>query len=127
MRRAAGKDVLLIERFDRTHTKDGWTRHLMVSALTMLGLDEMMARYASYEDLAELIRHRFTDSKDNNFRVVTASSMALFTRASRFRWWRQNANFRSCADVRFREAANTAAVTGMSAQSGNDFRCGAGS
>lgn len=61
---AAHKDVLLIERFDRTHTKDGWTRHDMVSALTMLGLDEMMARYASYEDLAELIRHRFTDPKD---------------------------------------------------------------
>jgi serine/threonine-protein kinase HipA len=64
MTRAAHKDVLLIERFDRRHTKDGWTRHAMVSALTMLGLDEMMARYASYEDLAELIRHRFTDPKD---------------------------------------------------------------
>ena len=64
MTRAAGKDVLLIERFDRTHTKDGWTRHPMVSALTMLGLDEMMARYASYEDLAELIRHRFAHPKD---------------------------------------------------------------
>ncbi|UYZ10756.1 type II toxin-antitoxin system HipA family toxin [Agrobacterium salinitolerans] len=62
--RAAHKDVLLIERFDRTHTKDGWTRHAMVSALTILGLDEMMARYASYEDLAELIRHRFTDPRD---------------------------------------------------------------
>lgn len=64
MTRAAHKDVLLIERFDRTHTKHGWTRHAMVSALTMLGLDEMMARYASYEDLAELIRHRFIDPKD---------------------------------------------------------------
>jgi serine/threonine-protein kinase HipA len=64
MTRAAQKDVLLIERFDRTHTKDGWARRAMVSALTMLGLDEMMARYASYEDLAELIRHRFTDAKD---------------------------------------------------------------
>lgn len=64
MIRAAHKDVLLIERFDRTHTKDGWMRRAMVSALTMLGLDEMMARYASYEDLAELIRHRFTDPKD---------------------------------------------------------------
>ncbi|WP_123194739.1 type II toxin-antitoxin system HipA family toxin [Pannonibacter phragmitetus] len=61
--RAAHKDVLLIERFDRTLAKDGWTRHAMVSGLTMLGLDEMMARYASYEDLAELIRHRFTDPK----------------------------------------------------------------
>ncbi|MDI6834881.1 MAG: type II toxin-antitoxin system HipA family toxin [Rhizobiaceae bacterium] len=64
MTRTAHKDVLLIERFDRTHTKDGWTRKAMVSALTMLGLDEMMARYASYEDLAELIRHRFTNAKD---------------------------------------------------------------
>ncbi|MBY2946998.1 type II toxin-antitoxin system HipA family toxin [Rhizobium leguminosarum] len=64
MTRAAQKDVLLIERFDRTHTTDGWRRHAMVSALTMLGLDEMMARYASYEDLAELIRRRFTAPKD---------------------------------------------------------------
>ncbi|MCX7329650.1 MAG: HipA domain-containing protein [Hyphomicrobiales bacterium] len=63
MTRAAHKDVLLIERFDRTPTRDGWTRQAMVSALTMLGLDEMMARYASYEDLAELIRHRFTNPK----------------------------------------------------------------
>ncbi|MDP9980599.1 serine/threonine-protein kinase HipA [Agrobacterium tumefaciens] len=64
MTRAAHKDVLLIERFDRTRTDNGWTRQAMVSALTMLGLDEMMARYASYEDLAELIRHRFTNPKD---------------------------------------------------------------
>ena len=28
----------------------------MISALTLLGLDEMMARYASYSDLAEKIR-----------------------------------------------------------------------
>ncbi|QEE43446.1 type II toxin-antitoxin system HipA family toxin (plasmid) [Rhizobium sp. WL3] len=64
MARAAHKDVLLVERFDRQHTQEGWTRYAMVSALTMLGLDEMMARYASYEDFAELIRHRFTDPKD---------------------------------------------------------------
>jgi len=56
------KDVLLIERFDRVHSEAGWQRKLMVSALTMLALDEMMARYASYEDLAELIRHRFADA-----------------------------------------------------------------
>ena len=60
----AGKDVLLIERFDRTKGKTGWQRRALVSALTMLALDEMEARYASYEDLAELIRHRFTDPKD---------------------------------------------------------------
>lgn len=35
----------------------------MVSALTLLGLDEMMARYASYQELATIIRHRFTDPK----------------------------------------------------------------
>lgn len=60
---AAGKDVLLIDRFDRIKSGAGWQRKAMVSALTMLGLDEMMARYASYEDLAEVIRHRFTDPK----------------------------------------------------------------
>ena len=59
---ALQKDVLLIERFDRIKSNAGWQRHLMVSALSMLALDEMMARYASYEDLAELIRHRFADA-----------------------------------------------------------------
>lgn len=61
---AAGKDVLLIERFDRVKSAAGWQRRAMVSALTMLGLDEMMARYASYEDFAEIIRHRFTEPKE---------------------------------------------------------------
>jgi serine/threonine-protein kinase HipA len=60
---ASGKEVLLIERFDREKTKSGWHRRLMVSALTMLELDEMMARYASYEELATVIRHRFTEPK----------------------------------------------------------------
>ena len=36
----------------------------MVSALTLLALDEMMARYASYQDLAERVRQRFTDAQD---------------------------------------------------------------
>jgi serine/threonine-protein kinase HipA len=63
LERAAGKDVILIERFDRQRTGDGWCRRAMVSALTLLGLDEMMARYASYEDLATVIRHRFVSPK----------------------------------------------------------------
>ena len=63
MRRTAGKDVILIERFDRRRVKQGWERRAMVSALTILGLDEMEARYASYEDLAETIRHRFREPK----------------------------------------------------------------
>lgn len=57
---AAGRDVLLIERFDRRRAANGWHRRAMVSALTIFGLDELMARYASYQDLAEIIRHRFT-------------------------------------------------------------------
>ena len=59
LRKAGGKDVLLIERFDREKAADGWRRRAMVSALTLLGLDEMLARYAAYEDLATIIRHRF--------------------------------------------------------------------
>ena len=62
--KAANKDVLLIERFDRQPKEGNWSRKAMVSALTLLGLDDMMARYASYETLAEIIRHRFTDPKD---------------------------------------------------------------
>ncbi|KAA9129587.1 type II toxin-antitoxin system HipA family toxin [Marinihelvus fidelis] len=60
---AANRDVLLIERFDRRPKDETWTRRAMVSALTLLGLDDMMARYSSYETLAEIIRHRFTHPK----------------------------------------------------------------
>lgn len=62
--KAAGKDVLLIERFDRIALDSRWGRKLMVSALTLFGLTDMTARYASYEDLAEIIRYRFTQPKE---------------------------------------------------------------
>ncbi|MBK5232246.1 MAG: type II toxin-antitoxin system HipA family toxin [Thermoleophilia bacterium] len=52
------KKVLLVDRFDRQ--SDG-SRRAMVSALTILGLDEIGARYASYAKLAEIIRHRFSN------------------------------------------------------------------
>lgn len=64
MTSAANKDVLLMQRFDRERTKNGWTRKAMVSALTLFGLDDMMARYASYETVAEIIRHRFANPKE---------------------------------------------------------------
>jgi len=64
MVRAANKDVLLIARFDRLYNGEDWTRKCMVSALTLFGLDDMMARYASYESFAEIIRHRFSNPKD---------------------------------------------------------------
>lgn len=59
--RSAGKDVLLVERFDRVG-RTGQRRQL-ISALTILGLDEMMARYATYPDLATAIRFGFTEPK----------------------------------------------------------------
>lgn len=61
--RASDKHVLLVERFDRIKTSNGWFRKALVSVLTVLGLDEMEARYASYADLAEQVRLRFTQSK----------------------------------------------------------------
>lgn len=62
--KAANKDVLVVERFDRVASKAGWARKSIVSALTLFALDDMMARYASYETLAEIIRHRFTKPKE---------------------------------------------------------------
>lgn len=58
---AMDSDVLLVERFDRpgyANELDSDERRAAVSALTLLGLDEMLARYASYEDFAEILRVR---------------------------------------------------------------------
>jgi serine/threonine-protein kinase HipA len=55
------RDVLLVDRFDRipgTHR-----RRALVSALTLLGLGETYARYATYPDLAQTIRIRFADPR----------------------------------------------------------------
>lgn len=60
LQHVGGKDILLVERFDRERVDGKWQRRAMVSALTLFGLDEMMARYASYEELATIIRHRFS-------------------------------------------------------------------
>ncbi|MCI2239625.1 type II toxin-antitoxin system HipA family toxin [Paenibacillus sp. TRM 82003] len=59
--RAAGKDVLLVERFDReaVHAPDGTaahTRKSMISMLTVLGVSEMGSRHTSYAQLADEIR-----------------------------------------------------------------------
>lgn len=68
LERSLGRHVLLVQRFDRYRTDDGersgWGRRAMVSALTLLGLDEMMGRYASYETLADVIRQRFDAPRD---------------------------------------------------------------
>ncbi len=75
-----GRDVLLVERFDRVPGTQ--QRRALVSALTILQLDEMMARYASYASLAQIIRERFTDSRASlrelfariTFNILTGNS-----------------------------------------------------
>ncbi len=62
IKKSSNKDVLLIERFDRIKSSQGWLRQNMISALTIFGFDEMEAMYASYEILSETIRHKFYDS-----------------------------------------------------------------
>lgn len=57
--RSSDRNVLLVDRFDRP---GGGQRKLVVSALTILGLDELTgARYGSYVHLADQIRARFRD------------------------------------------------------------------
>jgi serine/threonine-protein kinase HipA len=57
------KTVLLVERFDRL--PDTHERRSLVSALTMLGLNELAARHASYADLAQIMRASFMDPSAN--------------------------------------------------------------
>lgn len=54
-----GRDVLVIERFDRPAVG---SRRIIVSALTMLGLDEIEGRYATYPDLLDVLRRTGTDA-----------------------------------------------------------------
>ncbi|WP_164617836.1 HipA domain-containing protein, partial [Pseudomonas viridiflava] len=63
LEQALGKDILLIERFDRQPLNGGWSRKIMASALTLFGLDEMLARYCSYELLTDIVRADFFDPK----------------------------------------------------------------
>jgi serine/threonine-protein kinase HipA len=61
----AGKDVLLIKRFDREKTPKGYTRARMVSGLTLLGADEsleMRTRW-SYVVLVEELRRVVAEPK----------------------------------------------------------------
>lgn len=57
--KVAGKDILLVRRFDRQTTIGGTvTRRHMLSAMTLLDLDEYAVRsgHASYLELADLLR-----------------------------------------------------------------------
>ncbi|MDQ3935050.1 MAG: HipA domain-containing protein [Actinomycetota bacterium] len=57
---ALGKEILLVERFDRV--AETGARRAVVSALTILELNELAARWASYFDLAQVVRERFTNA-----------------------------------------------------------------
>jgi serine/threonine-protein kinase HipA len=61
----AGKDVLLIKRFDREKTEKGYTRARMVSGLTLLGADESLAMRTrwSYVVLVEELRRVVAEPK----------------------------------------------------------------
>lgn len=50
------RDILVMERFDRVPSKKGETRRQMLSALSLLELDDTEARLASYPAFAEVLR-----------------------------------------------------------------------
>ena len=76
-----GRDVLLVDRFDRPGVVGSVAssvagtlgeRRMTLSALTLLGLSPMQGIWASYADLAEVIRFHFTQPQ--------ATLKELFTR-----------------------------------------------
>jgi serine/threonine-protein kinase HipA len=65
-----GHDVLLVQRFDRTEVQG--ERRMLVSVLTILELDEMTARYATYYDLASVIRGNLFSEHSDTLRELFA-------------------------------------------------------
>ncbi|GJM06966.1 MAG: phosphatidylinositol kinase [marine bacterium B5-7] len=56
------RDIVIVKRFDRIQCAEGTQRRFMLSALSLLQLNEMEARYASYIDLTHIIRAHFVDA-----------------------------------------------------------------
>lgn len=75
----SGKDVILVNRFDRYIKDTKWARKSMVSALTLFGLTDMTARYASYEELAGIIRKRFTQPKKTLYELFSRLVFNILT------------------------------------------------
>ncbi len=59
----AGRDAILVKRFDREKTAGGYTRARMVSALTLLRADEGQRERWSYVVLAEELRRISADAR----------------------------------------------------------------
>ncbi len=71
LQKVMNKNVLLIERFDREFIGNHVYRKQMLSGLSILRLNEMEARYASYPDFAEVIRMQFCDPKKDLLELYT--------------------------------------------------------
>jgi serine/threonine-protein kinase HipA len=83
---ALGRDVLLVERFDRASEADGRERRRMiVSGLTMLELDEMEGRCATYPALASPTRTRRCASSSRGSCSTSACRTPTTTRATTLR------------------------------------------
>jgi serine/threonine-protein kinase HipA len=67
LKRIAGRDVLLVKRFDREKTQTGYLRSRMISALTLLRSDEAHESRGkwSYVVLAEELRRVCADPEQN--------------------------------------------------------------
>lgn len=65
LERSAKRDVLLVERFDRTYINNSkrFKRHMMVSALTIFELDEIMARYITGKTY--VMRRNYQSQREN--------------------------------------------------------------
>jgi serine/threonine-protein kinase HipA len=66
MVKSMGKDVLMVERFDRIRAEIGTRRRFMISGLTALQLHETEGLLASYLDLAGFIRRYAKDAGQDN-------------------------------------------------------------
>ncbi len=71
-----GRDVLLVDRFDRPGVRGSVAgslgeRRMVLSALTLLELSPMQGVWSSYADLAEIIRHRFTNPQETLTELFT--------------------------------------------------------
>jgi len=120
----AGKDVLLVERFDRDYSPAGITRSQLLSALTLLDLDETEARLASYPTLAEILRRLARDGMSDArqlfrrmaFNVLIGNTDDHAKNHAAFwdgRWLRLTPAYDLVPTMRAGQEANQAMVVGM--------------
>jgi serine/threonine-protein kinase HipA len=69
MQVVAGRDVLLVKRFDRVKTKGGYLRHRMVSGLTVLRAEDSQRERWSYVLLADELK-RWSHRPDDDLREL---------------------------------------------------------